>query len=64
VAVRIGEAVRAIEDRGAGQQDTIEVRMGSINAGVEDCDGRGTGNTHRAIQLVPADLGKRPLVGV
>ena len=56
VAVRIGPAVRSIQNRGAGQQDTVEVRMASVDTGVENRDGRGPGDGGGAMELVPADV--------
>ena len=56
--------VRAVKGGPAGQDDAIEVGVGGLDAGVEDRDGRRAGDGRRAVELVPADLGQRPLVGV
>ena len=63
MAVRIGAAVAPIQDRGAGQHDTIKVRMGGVDTGVEDGHRRGTADGDGTEQVGPADLRKRPLVG-
>ena len=64
VAVRIGQRVRAGKGGPAGQDDAVEVGVIRLDAGVEDRDRRRAGDGRRAVELVPADLGQRPLIRV
>ena len=47
-----------------GSTDAVEVGVRGIHAGVEDGDGRGAGDGDRAVELLPADVGQRPLIGI
>ena len=45
VAVRIGQAVGAVQDRRAGHEVAVEVGMRTVDAGVEHGDDRRTAGT-------------------
>ena len=62
VAVRVGEAVPAVEDRGAGDDLAPEVGMGRVDAGVEHGDSRRAGGRDGPEGEVPTDLRQVPLV--
>ena len=58
VAVRVGRAVRAVEDVVPRDELAGEVGMRAVDAGVEDRDDRGARRVDGAVDLVPPDLGQ------
>ena len=62
VAVRIGRAGGAVEDRRAGDELAVEVGVRGVDAGVEDGDDRGAGRVDRAVDGVQPIVAQRPLV--
>ena len=57
VAIGIGKAVAAVQDRGPGHDYAGEVGMGTVNAGIEERHGGFAPRCHRAEYVLPADFG-------
>ena len=64
VTVRVGQTVRPIEDRRAGNHVAVDVDVGTVDAGVEHGHDRGARDVDDSVGEVPSDLGARPLVGI
>ena len=64
VAARVGHPVRAVENRGARNHFTGELRVRRVYPGVEERNLGGTRRVDRAEDLIPADLRQGPLVGI
>ena len=64
VAVRVGRAGSSRRGSTCRARAAVEVRMRGVDAGVEDGDDRRAGRRDGAVDVVPADLGQRPLVAV
>ena len=64
MAVGIRESVGVVDDRCARSDRSDQIRMAGVHACIQDRDVGQKLRVGRAIDLVPCDLGKRPLIGV
>ena len=61
VAGGVGEPGGTVQDGGSGDHVTLQIRVGSVNTGVQQGHGSAPGGDGRAVDLVPADLRQSPL---